>query len=188
MTSGWLFSEKSYFLKARDGNPKKVFLTGTLLIMLTFPLTWGDRLLAHLNTKRFGTGMNACFQRHATWIVWGQYSNYRWCEQEMEILCGLKVPQRPCRHLFIHKPVSVLRVSNATITLSDMGMIKTCYQMWCEVMCLVIKTLFMLLGVYFVGVFRIVASGLPILSLELNQIFIKSSKKYKNNYNWLKHT
>lgn len=53
----------------------------------------------------------------------------RWCEQEMEILCGLKVPQRPCRHLFIHKPVSVLRVSNATITLSDMGMIKTCYQM-----------------------------------------------------------
>lgn len=83
----------------------------------------------HLNTKRFGTGMNACFQRHATWIVWGQYSNYRWCEQEMEILCGLKVPQRPCRHLFIHKPVSVLRVSNATITLSDMGMIKTCYQM-----------------------------------------------------------
>lgn len=110
MTSGWLFCEKSYFLKARDGNPKKVFLTGTLLIMLTFPLTWGDRLLAHLNTKRFGTGMNACFQRHATWIVWGQYSNYRWCEQEMEILCGLKVPQRPCRHLFIHKPVSVLRV------------------------------------------------------------------------------
>lgn len=47
----------------------------------------------------------------------------------MEILCGLKVPQRPCRHLFIHKPVGVLRVSNATITLSDMGMIKTCYQM-----------------------------------------------------------
>lgn len=179
MTSGWLFSEKSYFLKACDGNPKKVFLTGTLLIMLTFPLTWGDRLLAHLNTKRFGTGMNACFQRHATWIVWGQYSNYRWCEQEMEILCGLKVSQRPCRHLFIHKPVSVLRVSNATITLSDMGMIKTCYQMWCEVMCLVIKTLFILLGVYFVGGFRIVASGLPILSLELNQIFIKSSKKYK---------
>lgn len=53
-------------------------------------------------------------------------------------------------------------------------------------MCLVIKTLFILLGVYFVGVFRVVASGLPILSLELNQIFIKSSKKYKNNYNWLK--
>lgn len=46
-------------------------------------------------------------------------------------------------------------------------------------MCLVIKTLFILLGVYFVGVFRVVASGLPILSLELNQIFIKSSKKYK---------
>lgn len=112
MTSGWLCCEKSYFLKARDGNPKKVFLTGTLLILLTLALTWRDRLLAHLNTKRFGTGMNACFQRHATWIVWGQYSNYRWCEQEMEILCGLKVPQRPCRHLFIHKPVSVLQVSS----------------------------------------------------------------------------
>ena len=60
----------------------------------------------------------------------GQYSNYRWCEQEMEILCGLKVPQRPCRHLFIHRPVSALLVHSWLIGEYDK---EACY-IWCDVM------------------------------------------------------
>lgn len=58
---GWLFSEKSYFLKVCDGNFKKVFLIGILLIMLIFFLIGGDRLFVYLNIKCFGIGMNVCF-------------------------------------------------------------------------------------------------------------------------------